>query len=122
MLENQRTGSALATKIIYMDTAAKRAKGLLAHSEVLPKTVAVFSLPLGGFFPLIHTIGMKFPIDILFCNKNKEVIYNYQNVVPFRFVFPWKKAFGGCSYLLEFMDCDLSSVELGDTLTWEEKS
>jgi uncharacterized protein len=32
----------------------------------------------------VHTIGMLFPIDLIFLNKNKEVVYVEEHVRPFR--------------------------------------
>jgi len=32
----------------------------------------------------VHTIGMLFPIDVIFLNKNKEVIHIEEHMRPFR--------------------------------------
>ena len=32
----------------------------------------------------VHTIGMLFPIDLIFLNKNKEVVHVEEHVRPFR--------------------------------------
>jgi uncharacterized membrane protein (UPF0127 family) len=29
-----------------------------------------------------HTVGMKFPINIFFFNKDEEIIFSYENVKP----------------------------------------
>src|SRR5690606_4420303 len=96
----------------------KRATGLLKFEERPEDYAGIFKLPLNGFFPLVHTFGMKFSIDILFCNKERKVLYHYKNVPKNRFIFPLKYIFGGCPYLIEFSKTSLKNIQLGDVLDW----
>lgn len=118
MLNNKTKSQLLAKKVQEMKTAKQRNRGMLIFNQAPANFCAVFKLPLGGFFPLVHCVGMKFPIDILFCDRNHQVIFKKLNVLPGSVVMPWKYALGGACYLLEFSDCDLSSVELEDELSW----
>lgn len=109
----------LADKVEFFNTPKERARGLLKYSEAPQKFAAVFDLPFFGFFPLVHTLGMKFSIDILFCDREKVVSHIYRSVSPSRFVMPLSNAFGGCKYLVEFSSADTSKVRVGDRLSWE---
>lgn len=121
MLFNSTNGMTLAKQIVWMDSPTKRSKGMLIYQEAPESLVAVFNLALNGFFPLIHCIGMRFPIDIVFCDQKKIVKHKYENITPNSLVLPWRSFFGGCPYLLEFSKCDLSQTNPGDQLSWPEK-
>jgi uncharacterized membrane protein (UPF0127 family) len=119
MISHQRSGRTLARSIEWMGTPRKRAIGMLKFSEAPENFAAIFKLPFGGFLPLIHTFGMHFTIDILFCDSQKKVVHKAYGVKPGKLIFPFANAFGGCSYILEFSKCDLSDVQCGDHLAWE---
>lgn len=120
MIKHLPSQKTLAEKVEWMKTPSERARGLLKYTSAPQKFAAIFRLPFGGFIPLVHTIGMKFSIDILFCNREGAVEYCALKVPPGRFVLPLKFIFGGCSYLVEFSGCDLSAVKVGDRLVWGE--
>lgn len=121
-LKNIQTGHTLATTVEIMDTPAKRAIGLLKYSEAPRHYAAVFPLPLNGFFPLVHTLGMKFPIDICFCDIDRKIIFKRSQVGAGRFVLPWLNFFGGARYLIEFANCDLKETHAGEILEWSESA
>ncbi|MBN8553822.1 MAG: DUF192 domain-containing protein [Deltaproteobacteria bacterium] len=112
----------IARQIEWMKTSKSRAIGMLKFDQPPQNFGAIFKLPLFGFFPLVHTIGMKFPIDILFCDSQKKVLHRYEKVKPGRFIFPMLHAVGGCSYLLEFSNCDISNIRKGVQLEWPEEN
>lgn len=118
MITHQASGRVIASQIVKMDTAKKRSRGLLSYSKPSESLAALFFLPFFGVFPLVHTFGMSFPIDIVYCNSQKQICAIFRRVPPNRLVMPWKALFGGCPYLLEFVDCDLSEVKKGDQLEW----
>jgi len=118
MLRNLRSQKTLARNIEWMTNSVERSRGLLKYKEAPQDYVAIFKLPLNGFFPLIHCVGMKFPIDIVFCSSNKIVRSVFKSVKPGRFVLPWAYLLGGCKYLLEFSVSDTSDIVLGDQLEW----
>lgn len=120
MLKHAPSETTLARQVEFMNTAAKRAKGLLKYEAPPQDYVAVFKLPLFGFFPLIHTIGMKFSIDIVFCDSHKRVLDLNRDVRPGRFVMPWRYSFGGVRYLLEFSSGQARDLRLGDRLEWSD--
>jgi uncharacterized membrane protein (UPF0127 family) len=120
MITLKRSGEILATTVERMDSPAKRARGLMKYENAPKNFAAIFFLPLGGFFPLIHTFGMKFPIDIIFCDKNKKVISKFLNVNAGKIACPWKFFFGGCRYVVEFSEARISQLQIGDELLWDE--
>ena len=69
----------LATKIRKADNFITRLIGLLKRSTLGPEE-ALWLMPSKG----IHTIGMKFPIDVVFLNKNNIVLRIASGMMPCR--------------------------------------
>lgn len=113
-----KSGSVIAQNLELMDTPLKRARGLLKFAEKPASYAAVFELPFFGFFPLIHTVGMRFAIDILFCDRDQKLKHRYLNVKPGRMIMPITNALGGCPFMIELSGCDSGSLELGEKLSW----
>ena len=61
------------------DTAFKRMKGLLGR-----KAIAKNEALLIPRCNAIHTMGMKFPIDVFFLDKNMKTVKSVRNVKPWR--------------------------------------
>ena len=95
MIKHQSSGRILAQHTEHMKSPSKRSVGLLKYAEAQKSFAGVFRLPLNGFFPMVHTFGMKFSIDILFCDKAKNILHSYPAVVPNRIVCPFKNILGG---------------------------
>jgi uncharacterized membrane protein (UPF0127 family) len=85
---NPRSGKYIASNVVEADTIFKRVKGLLGRDS-LPLGEALWLRPCKS----VHTIGMKFPIDILFLAKDNEVVGVQENIPPNRFsAFVFKAA------------------------------
>ncbi len=69
----------LATKVRKADNFFTRLVGLLKRTHLGPEE-ALWLMPSKG----IHTIGMKFPIDVLFLRKDNEVIGLISGMLPYR--------------------------------------
>ncbi len=69
----------LATKVRKADSFLTRLVGLLKRTNLGPEE-ALWLMPSKG----IHTIGMKFPIDVLYVDKNYKVIRADPNMIPYR--------------------------------------
>jgi uncharacterized protein len=69
----------LATKIRKADNFVTRLVGLLKRTHLGPEE-ALWLTPSKG----IHTIGMKFPIDVLFLNKSHQVLALIPGMAPYR--------------------------------------
>jgi uncharacterized protein len=69
----------LATKVRKADNFLTRLVGLLKRTHLGPEE-ALWLMPSKG----IHTIGMKFPIDVLFLNRNHQVLGLMSGMLPYR--------------------------------------
>ena len=69
----------LATKVRKADNFLTRLVGLLKRTNLGPEE-ALWLTPSRG----IHTIGMKFPIDIVFLNKSHHVVGLMAGLAPYR--------------------------------------
>jgi len=74
---NTRTGKALATNVRVADNLFTRMKGLLGKKE-LPIGEALWIKPCFS----VHTFFMKFPIDVIFLNKDNQIIAAVSNLTP----------------------------------------
>jgi uncharacterized membrane protein (UPF0127 family) len=69
----------LATKVVKADKFLTRLVGLLKRKKLGPEE-AIWLVPSKG----IHTVGMKFSIDVVFLNKEKKVVALIPEMAPFR--------------------------------------
>ncbi|HEX2929441.1 MAG TPA: DUF192 domain-containing protein [Candidatus Binatia bacterium] len=69
----------LATKVRKADNFVTRLIGLLKRKHLGPEE-ALWLMPSKG----IHTIGMKFPIDVVFLNKDHHVLGIVSGMMPYR--------------------------------------
>jgi len=69
----------LATKVRKADNFLTRLVGLLKRTQLGPEE-ALWLTPSKG----IHTIGMKFPIDVVFLNKEFYVLGLISSMHPYR--------------------------------------
>lgn len=76
---NQTKKTWLATKIRKADSFVTRLVGLLKRTTLGPEE-ALWLMPSKG----IHTIGMKFPIDVLFLNRSNQVVGSITGMAPYR--------------------------------------
>jgi|SRR5215472_13536879 uncharacterized membrane protein (UPF0127 family) len=68
-IRNSSRGTMLADRADIADTSAKRRTGLLKHAGLEPGE-GLWIAPCEA----VHTIGMKFPIDVLFLDKKRKVL------------------------------------------------
>jgi uncharacterized membrane protein (UPF0127 family) len=99
----------LATKVRRADNFITRLVGLLRRKK-LGAEEAVWIVPCKG----IHTIGMKFAIDVVFLNKGNEVVKVVSNLIPNRATGFYLRAHS----VLELPKGTIvkSSTEVGDRL------
>jgi uncharacterized membrane protein (UPF0127 family) len=69
----------LATKVRKADSFLTRLVGLLKRTQLGPEE-ALWLMPSKG----IHTIGMKFPIDVVFLDKNNVALLTVSGLAPNR--------------------------------------
>jgi hypothetical protein len=78
-LINQTKGTVLAENFFLADSILKRIKGLLGKAS-FNKGQALIIKPCNS----IHTFFMRFPIDVLFMDKNNKVIQAIPGIKPFK--------------------------------------
>ncbi len=79
---NQTKGQVLADRADIANTSAKRRTGLLKHTGLEPGE-GLWIAPCEG----VHTFGMKFPIDVLFLNREKKILKALPDMVKGRIAF-----------------------------------
>ncbi|MGQ9635825.1 MAG: DUF192 domain-containing protein [Bryobacteraceae bacterium] len=76
---NRTRDTILATQASIADTSGARNIGLLRHHS-LPDGQGLWIVPCEG----VHTFFMKFPIDVVYLDRNKRVVKVRPNLVPWR--------------------------------------
>jgi uncharacterized membrane protein (UPF0127 family) len=79
LLVNARTGKVVAHTVEFARTRAERRRGLLGRNA-LPAGTALLLSPCNA----IHTIGMRFPIDVAFIDRDGRVRHIVRSLVPSR--------------------------------------
>ena len=72
-----RDGQEIARNVRIADNFIKRFKGLLFDKE-LQEEQGLLIVPCSQ----VHTIGMKFNIDVVFLSKSGEVIHTESDMIP----------------------------------------
>lgn len=78
-IENLTRQSVLANSVEVADHGAARNKGLLGRRN-LPTGEGLWIVPCEA----VHTFGMKFPIDLVYLDRNRKVRKIRSNVPPWR--------------------------------------
>lgn len=78
---NRTREAFIATEASVADSYVRRLVGLLGKTKRWAKVgTGLWIVPSRG----VHTIGMMFPIDLVFLSKEKEVVHVEEYVRPFR--------------------------------------
>ena len=103
-----------ASRVIYARSLFERMRGLLGRKGLGPETAMVIE-PCAS----IHTLGMRFPIDVLFLDAQNRITAIAQNIKPGRF---WVSGGWSVRRVIESeAGClDLSRLHVGDTLQLTE--
>lgn len=80
---NRTRGETLASRVQLADDSASRNKGLLGR-ESMDSDEGLWIVPC----PMIHTFFMKFPIDVVFLDKQLRVRRVIEDLKPWR-LSPW---------------------------------
>ncbi len=84
-LVNALSGSRLAARVEPAFDSASRRRGLLGRDALPPDAVLVLA-PCSA----IHTISMRFPIDVIFVARNGTVLKTRSNLPPWRIAWAWR--------------------------------
>jgi uncharacterized protein len=78
---NRTRNAYLATHLSIAETHWSRLRGLMGKQAAsFPAGDGLWIIPSRG----VHTIAMKFPIDVLYLDTNKLVVHVEQNLKPWR--------------------------------------
>ncbi|HET9101685.1 MAG TPA: DUF192 domain-containing protein [Acidobacteriaceae bacterium] len=78
-ISNRTRGTVLAEKVETADRGATRRKGLLGR-DALPPGEGLWIVPCES----VHTFFMRFPIDLVYLDRNKRVCKVRSGVPPWR--------------------------------------
>lgn len=76
---NKTKSSVVGERIEVADTSLSRMRGLLGR-RALARGSGLLIMPTQA----VHTVGMRFPIDLVFVNKHDCVLHVQPNLVPYR--------------------------------------
>ena len=80
---NRTRGLQLAARVLKADDYESRSRGLLGRLSMAADE-GLWIVPC----PMIHTFFMKFPIDVLFLDRELKVVRVIENLRPWR-LSPW---------------------------------
>jgi hypothetical protein len=114
LVANTNRGTILGEAIEVAHTAAQKVKGLLGR-ECLEDGQGLLFRGAGS----LHTLFMRFPIDIVYADKNGKVLKLVEGVGPFKFVAAPLR----CYYALELPAGAISAsgTREGDRLDFEQE-
>ena len=93
--------------VLLADTFAGRFKGYMFRKK--PHYKAIIIEPCNS----IHTLFMKFAIDVLFINKNMEIVKKIEGLEPGKIIMPVK----GARMVIEGRAGLFKSFEVGSKIT-----
>jgi len=110
---NTTKGTVLGGRVGVADTSLSRMVGLLGRSSIEPGT-GLLIMPSQA----VHTVGMRFPIDVVFVDGKLRVIHVQPSLVPYRVSgLHWR-----ARYVLELPTGTIAetSTSVGDELQIED--
>ena len=110
---NTTKGTVLGGRVGVADTSVSRMVGLLGQSSMEAGT-GLLILPSQA----VHTVGMRFPIDVVFVDRRLRVIHVQPSLVPYRVSgLHWR-----ARYVLELPTGTIAetSTSVGDELQIED--
>ncbi|MBI2548631.1 DUF192 domain-containing protein [Candidatus Woesearchaeota archaeon] len=112
MIQNQTKKTTLVANVIYARTSWQKARGLM-FQKPLQNTALIFPFTKEKLVPL-HMCFVSFPIDVLFLNKDKQIVEIKENFTPWHFYKPKKKA----SFVIELPQgvVQKSCSQVGDSI------
>lgn len=79
LVTNESRGKTIATCVSQAFSSESRRKGLLGR-ESLPPGAGLWILPCEG----VHTVGMRFAIDVIYLDRRRRIRKLVQNLRPWR--------------------------------------
>lgn len=92
------------------DRMWSRARGLLGRPPLEPRVQALWLVPCGG----IHTLGMRYALDVVFLDRTGRVLAWHEAVAPWR-----ARQCRGARQTVELAAGSLAGLELAQGETWQ---
>ncbi len=108
-LMNQKKGTVIATRVTVADSFFSRAVGLLGRRQ-LAAGEGLLLKPCNN----VHTVGMSFPIDVIFVDADMVVLKVVCGLKPCRLA-----TCAGATATLELKAGEGTGVDMGDQLAME---
>jgi uncharacterized membrane protein (UPF0127 family) len=80
VITNARTGQMLVERAVLASSPWMRMRGLLGRAS-MPATEAIILRPASS----IHTLFMRFALDVIYLDREDRVVKVVPNLVPYRF-------------------------------------
>jgi uncharacterized membrane protein (UPF0127 family) len=100
-------GRVVARDVRWARTALRRSKGLLGEPKLQPGEALVFEPG-----RQVHTFGMHYPIDVVFCDRDWVIVHVARAMPPMR-VGRWVRK---ARYAIELPDGAAADLGVGDRL------
>lgn len=102
------SGTIVASEVRWASSAWERARGLIGVGEMDTGVAMIFEPA-----RQIHTFGMRFPLDVVFCDGQWTVLHIVRSMAPARMSrWVWRSR-----YVLELMGGTLpTDVQVGQSL------
>jgi uncharacterized membrane protein (UPF0127 family) len=107
-------GRIVCERCVLADTALTRMKGLLGRKELAPDE-GILLRPAGS----VHTAFMRFPIDVLFLDRDNRIVKIAANLRPWRAAGARKAA---AAAELRAGEAERRGLRVGDRLSYEGAS
>jgi uncharacterized membrane protein (UPF0127 family) len=103
-------GACLLPQVWRAESAFERMRGLLGRPQLLPGQGLLIES-----CNLVHTVGMSYPIDLVFLDAHGYVVKLFEQVQPWRFAGAL-----GAKSTVELCAGALSArhIAVGDQMTW----
>ncbi len=115
-------GNKLRINALIADSDAEKTKGLAILNELPEQSGMLFLNSIDTTNPF-WMLNMKFPIDIIFMDSNKRIIYIFKNAQPCVNESLCKLIFADqpYRYVLEVNSgfTDKNNIEIGNQITWK---
>lgn len=108
---NVTRGVVLGTRVRVADRWWQRLRGLHGM-ERLAEGEGMLLSPCAS----VHTLGMRFPLDVAFLERSGQVVALYPALSPNRGT-PWNR---GARFALELREGALADTRVGDRLEWSD--
>lgn len=112
LIRNITRQTILASNAVFAKTFLSRARGLLGRKDLAVEEALIIPR-----CPQIHMLFMRFPLDVIFADKNRKVVGLVRGIRPF-FLSPY---FFRGYYAVELKAGTIaaSRVQVGDLLSFE---